>query len=772
MNIKLKGMLFSLILILSSTLVIGICYYYQFKSMMVNEVNESAVRVAQSAADHLNNYINQFVSPLIGLAEEDKIISMDWEQQKKVIEAQIYPQYLKIAVVNKEGKAHYIDDVTLDVSDQNYIQKTLKGNVTFSEVIISNRTGSPVIMVGVPIKKNDHIVGALIARIDVDFLSNYAVSNGYGENGRTYILSNTGSFIARPDQEKTQGLYNLYDTAIVNNKFDSFMEFVKTTKENESGYGKYEFNGKNLFMGYASVKQTNWKIYIGTYESDVFEGLVNLKKMIFILTAIISAICTIIAWFIIGKFTKPIVELDKLFSQGAMGNLTIRFTPKTKDEIGRLGISFNRMMDKIKTLTQYDPLTSLLNQYALEKDVDALIHSENICDFSLIMVAVNKFSFINETFGYKSGDAILAEAAKRISNFSLECNKIYRYKGDKLVILYKDNYDKNAIDAYAKIILETLSESYQINEKILAVNISIGLFTWNEDTRAENPLHAVTHAKNYAKYLGENQIQKFDRELYNKMTVLKELQADILKGLKENQFFIVYQPLFYLYNESIAEVETLIRWNHPEKGLLYPGQFIDLAESTGTIISIDKWVLDTACKQLMKWKKSGKKPVMLSINISSKTFETKSFITDLLTIIDRYDVDPTLLQLEITERMVIKNVEESISKLQKLRTMGIRIAIDDFGIGYSSFSYIVRLPIDSIKIDKSFIKDIQTSKEQKVIVSTIITLCKALNLNVIAEGIESELELEYLKRSNCDIGQGYYFSKPIDITEFEKKHFN
>jgi diguanylate cyclase (GGDEF)-like protein len=426
------------------------------------------------------------------------------------------------------------------------------------------------------------------------------------------------------------------------------------------------------------------------------------------------------------------------------------------------------MMDKIKTLTQYDPLTELLNQYVLEKDVEALINNEKSGGFSLIMVAIDKFGLINETYGYNIGDAILVEIAKRISGFVTEHSQVYRYKGDKFVLLSME--EEEDTQEKARKLLSALTESYQIAEKTIDTNISIGVFIRNENNWSEEPLNAVTQAKNYAKYLGSNQIQIFDQQIHNKIMVMKELQADILNGLQEGQFFLVYQPLFYLNNEYIAEVEALIRWNHPEKGLLYPDKFIDLAEASGMIINIDQWVIETACKQLKSWKESNKPPILLSINISAKTFETEKFIPDLIRMLEKYNVDASLIQLEITERMVINNVEESIYKLNMLRSMGIHVAIDDFGIGYSSLSYIVRLPIDSIKIDKSFVQNITSSKEAKAIVSTIINLCKSLNLNVIAEGIESKIELDYLRSNQCDIGQGYYFSKPVTIVEIEKYH--
>lgn len=768
-SIRTKGMVFSLVLIFFSVFVLGVSSYYRFKRILSDEIDEAIVRIAKESADHLNNYIDQFVTPLVGLSENEDIQSMDLERQMEVINSQINPTYLNIAVVDLNGIAHYTDGSVLNLSDREYIQETMTGKIAFSEVIISRKTGAPVIMVSVPIFQEQAVVGTLIARLDVDFLQDYAYSRGYGDNGKSYIISDIGTFISRPEEEEDRDNYNLFDMVSDDKSLESFSAFVRDSLKQNEGYGTYESQGNKIVMGYAAIDKTNWRIYIGTNEEDTLKSLYGLKKMIIGVMALTILLCTIAASVFVKRFSDPIIELDDLFAQGAKGDLTIRFTPRSKDEIGRVGISFNRMMDKIKTLTQYDPLTTLLNQYVLEKDLETLVHSEEPVQFTLIMVGIDKFSFVNETYGYITGDAVLSEVARRISSCATGTHQAYRYKGDKFVVLCTEGTDEE-INALAQNILSLLKDSYQIDDKIIEINISIGVFVRNGDTRAEDPITAVTQAKNYAKYLGSNQIQKFEQHIYKKLLVMNELQADIMNGIKEDQFFLVYQPLFYLGNESIAEVEALIRWKHPIKGLLYPDQFIDLAEQAGTIINIDQWVLETACRQLRDWKNNNKKPIILSINISARTFETRTFIPDLVDIIRKYEIDPTLLQLEITERMVIRNVEESIIKLNILRTMGINVAIDDFGIGYSSLSYIVRLPIDSIKIDKSFIQSMNTSKEAKTIVSTIINLCKTLNLRVIAEGIESKSELEYLKMNQCDIGQGYYFSKPVTIEVIEQKH--
>ena len=769
-SIKTKGILFSICLILCVITTMGYTAYSKFEKMLVNEVNRAVLRVADESAAHLSSYLVQFLSPLEAISSNEDIISMDWEKQREIISAQISPNYLNIAVVDLDGMAYYIDDTILDLSDREYIQKTLQGNITYSEVIVSRKTQESVIMLGVPIYKESQIQGALIARLDVNFLSDFAVSRGYGENGRAYIISEAGTLISQPKQSEKPDIYNIYDIMKTNNEYNDFVRFIDENKTSPSGYGKFEYNNQTILMAYSSVEGTNWKIYVGTIEEEALSNLYDLAETLLIGIFVSIIISSILAGIVINQFTKPIIELDKLFLEGASGNLNIRFTPKSKDEIGRVGSSFNLMMDKIKTLTQYDPLTSLLNQFVLENEVDTMLHCDDVKDFTLTMIAIDKFSLINETYGYTSGDAVLKEVASRIL-LQLQGNEqLYRYKGDEFVILYRDNLSDYEVYRFAHKILESLRDGFELLDKTISINISIGIFQWQESTRAQEPLKAVTNAMNYAKFRGSNQIQLFDQKVHDSLVDMRKLQAEIPKAIKEEQFFLVYQPLINLTNEKIAEIESLIRWNHPERGIVYPDHFIELAEQNGTIIDIDLWVLETACKQLQVWHDSKKEPVIISVNITAKTFETRNFIQQLTQLIKKYNINPKLLQLEITERMVIKNVDESIMKLNDVRAMGIRVAIDDFGIGYSSLSYLVRLPIDSLKIDKSFIDNIHNSKEAKAIVSAIINLCRDLNLKVIAEGVENVDQLHYLKKIKCDIGQGYYYSKPVSLREIEEKY--
>lgn len=760
-SIKTKGIIYSLCLILLAVLPLGAGAYSWFRKILINEVNQAVVRVAEETADHLNSYITQFISPLVGISQDERFINMDWEVQREILEAQIHPNYLSIAMVDLNGTARYIDNTTLDLSDRDYIQVSLSGKISFSDVIISRKTGEYVIMLSVPVIKDGSVRGALVARLDDEFLSDFASTRGYGKNGRAYVINEEGAIISKPQQEKMNDTFNIYGAALNNANYAGFSEFVRNSAHQQAGFGSYVFNGERILMGFASVEETNWKVYVGTVEDEALKNLNQLAKIIILLILPTLSLCSILVWFFAHRLLKPIVELDNLFSQGAMGDLTIRFTRSSKDEIGRLGLSFNRMMDKIKTLTQYDPLTSLLNQYVLEKEVERLTHQQQPQDFSIIMVSIEKFSQVNDTYGYAAGDTILREVAVRISNCITEEYQVYRYKGDEFIILGKNSPSIDEIQFIAQKILTALTESYLIGGKDIHIHVHAGIFHRNEDTKAEDPLKSVTNAVNYAKHMGGSQIQTYNRQLHADLVRIRELQAEISVGIKKEQFYLMYQPVIKLENNAFAGVEALIRWNHPKKGLLYPDQFIELAEQNGTIVELDFWVINTACKLIKSWIDAGKKPAVISVNISAKTFEEKRFVPAILDILKHYRVEPDLIQLEITERVVINNIEESIVRLNELRHAGIHIAIDDFGIGYSSLSYIIRLPIDTIKIDKSFIRNMSTSSEAKMLVATIINLCKSLRYNVIAEGIENREELDYLKKNKCSMGQGYYFSKPV-----------
>ena len=768
-SIKFKAMLFALCFIFIAISVLSFTSYLHFQRTLENEIHKSLVQSAKDSGAYLSYFAKHYVEPLEKLVTQLEIKSMDWTRQKPVLESQVNPYYLEIAIVDLSGRAKYIDGTQLDLSDRPYIQRALSGQTTFSEVLISRYTDQPVIMVAVPIINNGDVEGALIARLKIDFLSDFSGLRNYNNHGDAYIISDAGSIISRPQGDIFKDFLNLDDLSEGHSEFVDFKKFIEENAQLESGYDRFNFQGQGYLTGFSKVEDTTWTIYISLNQEKALEPLNRLTYFLIIGLISTSLVSAIAAWIFIRGLSKPIESLDQLMSQGAAGNLNIRFETKSKDEIGRLGESFNRMMDKIKTLTQYDALTGLLNQHVLENNIYMKTQDKSPQPFGLIMIGITQFSLINETYGYVVGDLLLVEISKRIKRcIGLGC-EVYRYKGDEFVILCSDS-EKDRLHSFSKKSLMALTQSYEIDHKIIDLNINIGTYKWDVSLSHEDPLKSVAHAKNYAKELGGNQIQVFDPEMHSRILDERELESDLLKGLKEDQFYLVYQPLFSVKNRSVVEMEALIRWRHPEKGMVFPDQFIPLAEKSKTIVAMDLWVIDKVCRELTKFD-SSLKNVIISVNITSKTFESPYFIDQIREIIQRYKVDPRALQFEITERMVIESIDESIEKLNTLRAMGISIALDDFGIGYSSLSYIVRLPLDRIKIDRSFVQNMHESQEAKLIVSSIISLCKSLNLIVIAEGVELQEEFDDLKKLECDIVQGYFFSKPIELDLIKQTYF-
>jgi EAL domain-containing protein (putative c-di-GMP-specific phosphodiesterase class I) len=277
---------------------------------------------------------------------------------------------------------------------------------------------------------------------------------------------------------------------------------------------------------------------------------------------------------------------------------------------------------------------------------------------------------------------------------------------------------------------------------------------------ANELLQNATFAENYAKESGGARFRLYEPDLHQRNRALRDLEQQLPRAMEAGELYLEYQPMIDLATGRAAELEALVRWRHPDEGLVSPELFIAAAEKTGVILAVGSWILDGVCAQISAWRSQGLPEMPVSVNISAKEFESGDFIESIRAALRRHGVEPSLLQLEITERTVIERVEESISRLQELRDMGMRISIDDFGIGYSSLSYLVRLPVDTLKIDKSFIQNLETGKQEKAIVTAIIAMGTSLGLTIVTEGIETEEQLAWLRRFPCQLGQGYLFSRP------------
>lgn len=432
--------------------------------------------------------------------------------------------------------------------------------------------------------------------------------------------------------------------------------------------------------------------------------------------------------------------------------------------------SQQRSDEIINHITYHDPLTGLPNRTLFQIHLtQALLKTKQQDELlALMYIDLDRFKIINETLGRGVGDLLLKEASRRLIHCVNNQDWMCRMGSDEFCIFIPGLQRPEDATLIANRIQNEFQRPFLLGGQEVFMSMSMGISFYPSDTEDESHLikfadnaMAVTKGQGYGNF-----------QLYNELTLPQsdrqfELEWDMRKALDRNEFVVYYQPQVNIHTGIIIGMEALIRWNHPKLGMIPPGQFIPLAEKTGMIVQIGEWVLRTACSQNKQWQLRGYPPIPVAVNLSLRQFQQPNLIGSIYQILKETELDPQYLELEITETMAMNNEEKIIKKLNEIKNFGINISMDDFGTGYSSLGLIKKIPIDKLKIDRSFIRDISIDSDNEAIVSTIISMAHHLKLHVIAEGIESEQHLDFLKSQNCDKGQGFLFSRPVPVDEFE-----
>lgn len=431
--------------------------------------------------------------------------------------------------------------------------------------------------------------------------------------------------------------------------------------------------------------------------------------------------------------------------------------------------------DKIQNLAFYDSLTQLPNRRQL---LERLEHALSVCmrngeHGALLFLDLDHFKTLNDTLGHEMGDILLRQVAERLTTSVRDTDTVARLGGDEFVVLLEglssqDVGSAEKVKTMGNKILAVLSEPYQLDNRLYHSSSSIGVTLFGEQTiSADELLKQADIAMYQAKSEGRNALRFFDPKMQQAINARAILENDLRNAIKQKQFELYYQIQVDENNQPLG-AEALIRWHHPVRGLVYPATFIELAEETGHILAIGQWVLETVCAQLKVWQQAPlTQHLSISLNISAKQFAQRDFAEQVKTIIAHHGINPERLNLELTESLLLQNVEETIDIMNALKIIGIRFELDDFGTGYSSLQYLKKLPLYQLKIDQSFVRDIATDDNDHAIVKTIIAMARGLGLNVIAEGVETVEQMQHLLNKGCMRYQGYLFSKPVPITEFE-----
>ncbi|MFA6121079.1 MAG: PAS domain S-box protein [Sideroxydans sp.] len=431
--------------------------------------------------------------------------------------------------------------------------------------------------------------------------------------------------------------------------------------------------------------------------------------------------------------------------------------------------------ERIKNLAFYDPLTHLPNRrLLLDRLNQALVSSKRSGrEGALMFIDLDDFKILNDTLGHDIGDLLLQKVAQRLLTSVREGDTVARLGGDEFVVMLENLSEDTLVaaaqtEAIGKKILANLGQPYQLVTHECRSTPSIGATLFADHQSEVEVLFKQADLSMYqAKKAGRNTMRFFDPQMQETVNTRATLESDLHKALENQQFQLYYQIQVDSSLRSLG-AEALIRWIHPERGLVPPAQFIPLAEETGLILPIGQWVLDTACAQLKAWQQDAlTRELVLAVNVSAKQFRQRDFVTQVQATVQRHAIDPRRLKLELTESMLLEGIEDTIATMSTLKEIGIMFSLDDFGTGYSSLQYLKRLSLDQLKIDQSFVRDLASDSSDRAIVRTIISMAHSLNLDVIAEGVEMEEQRQFLQNAGCTQYQGYLFSKPVPIEQFE-----
>jgi diguanylate cyclase (GGDEF)-like protein len=448
---------------------------------------------------------------------------------------------------------------------------------------------------------------------------------------------------------------------------------------------------------------------------------------------------------------------------------------RAEDSLRRSEVKSKSDEDQIAYLALYDRLTGLPNRQLLTDRLNqALVASARSGKKgALLFIDLDNFKTVIDTRGYDMADLILKQAAQRLELCVRKCDSVSRIDGDEFIVLL-ENLSTKPLEAAAQTeiigekILTTLSQPYRIDayEHHGSASIGVTLFNGNQ-LGTDELLKQADIAMYQAKKAGRNTLRFFDPQMQASITARVSLEGELRKALELQQFHLYYQIQVDSSHHPLG-AEALIRWIHPLRGVVPPDQFIPLAEETGLILPIGQWVLETACAQLNVWQQDVlTRDLVLAVNVSARQFRQANFVAQVKVIVQQHGINPKLLKLELTEGMLLENIEETIATMNALKEIGIGFSLDDFGTGYSSLQYLKRLPLDQLKIDQSFVRDIATDSDDKAIVLTIVTMAQSLGIHVIAEGVETNQQQQLLLDRGCFYYQGYLFGKPVPIEQFE-----
>ena len=542
---------------------------------------------------------------------------------------------------------------------------------------------------------------------------------------------------------------NSINDAVICIDLNGNIDYLNNAAEKMTGWARQEANGHPINHVFNIINGSTRKPALNSTD---FVFQTNKSRDLAADTVLIQRDGTEVA---IEHSTSPIYNWDSQLS-GAV--IVFHDVSETK-----------AMATKMAHLAQYDYLTNLPNRVLFNDRIAQAITLANRhqSQLAILFLDLDNFKHINDSLGHSTGDKVLQSITKRLKNCVRESDTVSRQGGDEFVILLAEIKNSNDAALSAQKILDELKAVHTVDRNQLHITTSIGISLYPTDgLDAETLLKSADTAMYYAKEKGRNNYQFFIPDMNNRSIQRLILESNLRLALEKQQFTLNYQPKVNLITGQITGAEALLRWQHDEWGEVFPDTFIPVAEDSGLIVPIGRWVLSHACKQAKNWQNKGLPPITIAVNITGREFMHKDFVEGVRATLIETKLGPHFLELEIAESVLMRDAEYSKKTLLQLKQMGIKLTVDDFGTGFSNLSYLQQFLIDVLKIDQSFVQNIESAKGEGAIISAIINMANCLKLNVIAEGVENSNQLAFLKTHRCEEGQGYFFRHPLMAEQF------
>ena len=721
-----KKLVIIFIVVIGILVLISNIYLRYTKNLLMQETEDHLMEVTMQSANVIANKINGDLNILRGVAigisnaeglsqeESDKILNIIKENE----------QYLRLANVDLLGNKIQGDEEYPNVFDEIAFKDTIRGTDKISDPFKDKINGVEIVTYSTPIVKDNNVESILMGSKRVMELEEALSISLFNNKGNSYIVKNNGDVILNSNKsEKYKDLNNIFYALDNRSNEKNLDEMKKQMKNFQKGVKGLYYDGIYEYVGYCPIKGINdWYII------------------------------SVIPYNAVSKKANEIMTAASALSFLIVCIIGYIMLIKIKNEM------------KIKKLAFTDKLTGIRNINAFKRDAEEALKNTRR-NLAVIQVDIDKFKLINDSLGYHKGDILLKHVADTFQKYIP--NDIFcRVSNDNFAILLE--YDDIAyIISMMKQINNEIQNFYIIKNIQYNIVISSGIYLIKDrKEEIEAILDKANLAKDTIKGNHKSNYSFYDESLRNTLLEEKYIENSMYGALENQEFQVYLQPKYTLEDKNIGGAEALVRWKH-EGSMIYPNKFIPLFEKNGFIINLDMYVFEQVCYTIKKWLDKGIKPIPISVNVSRVQLNNPNFIDKFKKIVEKYKVPASLIELELTENTVLDNVDMLINIMNKLKTIGFKLSMDDFGSGYSSLNLLKEIPIDVLKIDKEFFNSKEIERTE-IVINNVIKMAKELNILVVAEGVEREEQVEILTNMKCNMAQGFFFAKPMPIEEFEK----